>query len=94
MSPKYPWQGMFVVSASLEFHLCKHKHNLLTFISRLEVYPAFLFFLGTGGLYHPVSGTELCSGSLTWAGWGQEAKTAPSVATSHFTAVPLLKIYL
>lgn len=68
MSPKCPWQGKFAASALLEFCLCKqpeHKHNLLTFIFRLEVYPAFLFFLGTGGLYHPVSDAELCSGSHT-----------------------------
>lgn len=83
MSPKYPCQGIVAVSALLEFHLCKHKHNLLTFIFRLEVYPAFLFFLGTGGLYHPVSDAELCSGSLSWAGWGAGGQESPF--TGHIT---------
>lgn len=59
------------------------KHDLLTFIFRLEVYPAFLFFLGTGGLYHPVSDAELCSGSLTWEGWGAGGQDSPF--SSHIT---------
>lgn len=95
MSPKCPWQGMFAVSALLEFCLCKqpeHKHNLLTFIFRLEDYPAFLFFLGIGGVYHPVSDAGLCSAPWPGQGGGQEAKTAPSVATSHLAAMPLLEI--
>lgn len=72
------WQVMLTACAFLEFALCKqleHKHNLLAFIFRLEVYPVFLFFLATDGVFHPVSDTtvqvcmtELCSCSLTWEG--------------------------
>lgn len=65
---------MLTACAFLEFALCKqleHKHNLLAFIFRLEVYPVFLFFLATDGVFHPVSDTAvpICmTCSLTWEG--------------------------
>uniref|UniRef100_A0A8C3JPP0 Glutathione S-transferase 3, mitochondrial n=1 Tax=Calidris pygmaea TaxID=425635 RepID=A0A8C3JPP0_9CHAR len=56
----------------------------------LEVYPAFLFFLGTSGIYHPVSDatvqgcrTALCSCSLPG---GQQARLAPLEAGGCFTS--------
>ena len=53
-----PWPGTLAASVFLEFPLCKQledKHHILAFTFRLEVYPAFLFFLATGGVFHPVS---------------------------------------
>lgn len=55
-----PWQGMFA-TAFLDTLFTGHLKTSLTFflIFRLEVYPSFLFFLATGGIYHPVSDCDM-----------------------------------
>lgn len=44
-------------TAFLDILFTGHLKTSITFFLtfRLEVYPSFLFFLATGGIYHPVS---------------------------------------